>query len=90
MNMAAKETNQESIVRTLTGKVVSDKMQKSIVVLVERQIKHPKYKKYVRRRTKIHAHDETNQAKMGDIVVIRESRPISKTKSWVLLEVQKA
>lgn len=80
--------NQESIVRTLTGTVTSDKMQKSIVVLVERRIKHPKYKKYIRKTTKIHAHDENNQAKVGDVVVVKETRPISKTKSWVLVEIR--
>lgn len=76
-----------STVRTLTGTVSSDKMNKSIVVLVARQIMHPKYKKYIRRTTKIHAHDESNQAKTGDTVIIRECRPISKTKRWTLHEV---
>ena len=70
--------------RTLVGVVVSDKMEKSIVVLIERQVKHPKYQKFVRRSTKLHAHDENNIAKVGDTVVIQESRPLSKTKSWIL------
>lgn len=73
--------------RTLVGKVVSDKMDKSIVVLVERKIKHPKYGKILTRSSKMHAHDETNQCKTGDTVKIEECRPLSKTKSWQLLEV---
>lgn len=70
----------------MVGKVVSDKMQKTIVVLVERTVKHPKYGKILKRRTKIHAHDENQTCKIGDVVRIAESRPISKTKSWVLVE----
>jgi len=73
--------------RTLNGKVVSNKMEKSIVVLVERRVKHPIYGKYVKRSTKIHAHDETNQCNIGDTVTIKETRPVSKTKSWALVEV---
>ncbi|MAA65754.1 MAG: 30S ribosomal protein S17 [Alteromonadaceae bacterium] len=73
--------------RTLSGKVVSNKMEKSIVVLVERQVKHPLYGKYLKRSTKIHAHDENNQCNIGDIVRIEETRPISKTKSWSLVDV---
>ncbi|WP_097462393.1 30S ribosomal protein S17 [Mangrovitalea sediminis] len=73
--------------RTLSGKVVSNKMEKSIVVLVERREKHPIYGKYLRRSTKIHAHDENNQCNIGDIVTIQESRPLSKTKTWKLVEV---
>jgi small subunit ribosomal protein S17 len=73
--------------RLIVGKVVSDKMQKTIVVEVERQVKHPKYGKIVRRRTKLHAHDESQIAKIGNVVRIQESRPLSKTKSWVLVEV---
>lgn len=67
---------------TLVGRVVSDKMTKSITVLVERKIKHPLYGKTITRSKKIHAHDETNRYGLGDIVVIEESKPISKTKSW--------
>ena len=74
-------------IRTLQGRVVSDKMEKSIVVAVERQVKHPIYGKYIKRTTKIHAHDETNQCNEGDLVNIRECRPLSKTKSWTLVEV---
>ena len=73
--------------RTLSGKVVSNKMDKSIVVLVERQVKHPLYGKYIKRSTKIHAHDEQNECNIGDLVTIRETRPVSKTKSWALVEV---
>ncbi|MEC7120818.1 MAG: 30S ribosomal protein S17 [Pseudomonadota bacterium] len=73
--------------RTLTGRVVSDKMDKSIVVLIERRIKHPVYGKMIRRSTKIHAHDELNVCKTGDVVTIKECRPLSKTKAWTLVEV---
>ncbi|MFE8072954.1 30S ribosomal protein S17 [Marinobacteraceae bacterium S3BR75-40.1] len=73
--------------RTLSGKVVSNKMEKSIVVLVERQVKHPLYGKYVKRSTKIHAHDESNECNIGDIVTIQETKPISKKKAWNLVEV---
>ena len=76
----------EQTVRTLTGKVVSDKMDKSIVVLIERRVQHPLYGKSIRRSTKLHAHDENNVAKTGDVVTIKESRPISKTKSWTVVE----
>ena len=74
-------------VRTETGRVVSDKMDKSIVVIIERRVKHPLYGKYVKRSTKLHAHDETNDCKLGDIVTIQESRPYSKKKSWQLVSI---
>lgn len=77
----------ESNARTMVGKVISDKMQKTVVVLIERTIKHPKYGKILKRTTKLHAHDENQIAKIGNIVKIRESRPMSKLKSWVLVEV---
>ena len=83
-------TMSEQTVRTLTGKVVSDKMEKSIVVLIERRVQHPLYGKSIRRSTKLHAHDENNTAKTGDVVTIKESRPMSKTKSWTLVEVVEA
>lgn len=73
--------------RTIQGKVVSNKMDKSIVVLTERRVKHPIYGKYVNKSSKIHAHDENNQCTIGDVVTIKECRPISKTKSWTLVEV---
>ncbi|MCI0511053.1 SSU ribosomal protein S17P [Chromohalobacter marismortui] len=78
---------EENSARTLNGKVVSDKMDKSIVVQVERRVRHPIYDKYVKRSTKLHAHDEANQAKIGDTVSIEECRPISKLKAWTLVEV---
>ena len=80
-------TEQNQIQRTLTGKVVSNKMDKSITVLIERKVKHPVYGKYITRSTKLHAHDEKNVCQEGDIVTISECRPLSKTKNWMLVEV---
>jgi len=77
----------EKTVRTLNGRVVSDKMDKTITVLIERRVKHPIYGKYVKRSTKLHAHDETNQCRIGDKVTIRETRPLAKTKCWMLVDV---
>jgi len=79
--------DQEKSVRKVTGKVVSDKMDKTITVLVERRVKHALYGKYLTRSTKLHAHDEKNECKVGDIVAISESRPLSKTKTWMLQEI---
>jgi small subunit ribosomal protein S17 len=73
--------------RTVVGRVVSNKMDKTITVLVERQVKHPIYGKYVRRSTKLHAHDEANTCQEGDLVAIAEGRPLSKTKAWSLVEI---
>lgn len=73
--------------RTLQGHVVSSKMEKSIVVAIERFVKHPLYGKFMKRTTKLHVHDEHNESKIDDIVEIRECRPISKTKSWNLVRV---
>jgi small subunit ribosomal protein S17 len=73
--------------RTATGKVVSDKMDKSITVLVERRVKHPMYGKYITRSSKVHAHDENNECKIGDVVTVCETRPLSKLKSWMLVSV---
>lgn len=73
--------------RTLSGKVISNKMDKTVVVLVVRKIKHPVFGKYIKRSTKIHAHDENNECNEGDIVTIVESRPLSKTKQWKLVEI---
>jgi small subunit ribosomal protein S17 len=73
--------------RTATGKVVSNKMDKTITVLVERRVKHPVYGKYITRSSKLHAHDEQNVCNIGDTVIVAESRPISKSKTWKLLEV---
>ena len=75
------------IIRTLQGRVISDKMDKSIIVAIERKVKHPIYGKFVKRTTKLHAHDETNQCGIGDTVTIRECRPLSKNKSWTLVDV---
>ena len=74
-------------IRTLQGRVISDKMEKSFVVAIERQVKHPIYGKFIKRTTKLHVHDEANVAKTGDVVTIRECAPISKTKSWTLVSV---
>jgi len=71
----------------LTGRVVSDAMDKTITVLVERRVKHPLYGKFIRRSTKIHAHDEENVCVLGDLVTVEQCRPLSKTKTWRLLEV---
>jgi small subunit ribosomal protein S17 len=73
--------------RTLIGKVVSDKMDKTVTVLIERQLKHPLYGKIIVRTNKYHAHDEANQAKEGDTVEIQEGRPVSKTKAWTVTRV---
>jgi len=70
--------------RVLIGQVVSDKMSKTITVLVERRIRHPLYKKFIRRSTKLHAHDENDECRIGDTVAIESCRPIAKTKSWRL------
>ncbi|ALG68589.1 30S ribosomal protein S17 [Beggiatoa leptomitoformis] len=74
-------------VRTLTGRVVSNKMDKTVTVLIERMVKHPKYGKYIKRSTKLHVHDEENTCQEGDVVLIEECRPISKTKAWRLHKV---
>jgi small subunit ribosomal protein S17 len=68
--------------RTLQGRVVSDKMDKTVTVLVERRVKHPLYGKFVRRSTKVHAHDENNECQIGDVVVVEQCRPLSKSKKW--------
>lgn len=78
-----------SITRILQGRVVSDKMEKAIVVAVERKVKHPVYGKIVKRTTKLHVQDTENTAKIGDIVEIKECRPISKTIAWTLVRVIK-
>ncbi|WP_019677725.1 30S ribosomal protein S17 [Arsukibacterium perlucidum] len=77
----------EANIRTLQGKVISNKMDKSITVAIERSVKHPIYGKFIKRTTKLHVHDETNQCNEGDVVTIRECRPLSKTKSWTLVAV---
>lgn len=77
----------EKRVRTASGRVVSNKMDKTITVLVERRVKHPLYGKYLTRSTKFHAHDEGNECNIGDVVTIAESRPLSKLKSWTLKSI---
>ena len=77
----------EKRARMATGKVVSNKMDKTITVLIERRVKHPMYGKYITRSSKIHAHDESNECGIGDTVTVRESRPISKSKTWKLVEI---
>ncbi|MCB1857078.1 MAG: 30S ribosomal protein S17 [Gammaproteobacteria bacterium] len=73
--------------RTLQGRVISDKSDKTISVMVERRVKHPLYGKFVTKSTKIHAHDESNECTVGDLVVIEQCRPLSKQKSWRLVKV---
>jgi small subunit ribosomal protein S17 len=77
----------KKIERTVTGKVVSNKMDKTITVLVERKVKHPLYGKYINKSNKFHAHDEKNEINEGDVVQITEHKPISKSKSWVVTKV---
>lgn len=79
--------NKPKIKRTLQGVVVSNKMDKTIVVLVVRKVKHPIYGKYIKRSKKIHAHDASNSCSMGDVVIVSGSRPMSRTKTWVLDEI---
>jgi len=73
--------------RVVTGKVISDKMDKSATVMIERKVKHPVYGKYIRRSTRLHIHDAENSCQQGDTVIIEQCRPISRTKSWRLVEV---
>ena len=85
------ETQTQKIVRALTGTVVSDKMSKTVTVLVERKVKHPLYGKIIRLSKKYHAHDENNEFHTGDVVVIEECRPLSRTKTWKVTQlVEKA
>jgi small subunit ribosomal protein S17 len=78
---------ESKVQRSVQGNVLSAKADKSITVLIERQVKHPLYKKIIRRSTKLHAHDEQNECNEGDTVIIEECRPLSKTKSWRLVEI---
>jgi len=80
-------SDNEKTARTVEGRVVSNKMQKTVTVLVERQIKHALYGKYIRRSTKLHAHDEEGVCKEGDVVRVSECRPLSKTKNWRVVEI---
>jgi small subunit ribosomal protein S17 len=91
MSMNMTEQQSTKVVRALTGTVVSDKMNKTVTVLVERKVKHPIYGKVIRLSKKYHAHDENNEFHSGDVVVIEECRPISKSKAWKVAKlVEKA
>ena len=81
-------TEQQTNARTVSGKVVSDKMDKTITVMVERKEKHPIYGKFMKRSSKLHAHDEKNECQQGDLVTIAETRPLSKNKSWALVRIE--
>ncbi len=81
-------TTKVAMVREEEGVVISNKMDKSVVVALQRSVKHPKYGKIIKRTTKLHAHDEKNECREGDVVLIRECRPISKTKAWKVVEVK--
>jgi len=85
--MGTEAIQTEKVVRTLSGRVVSDKMDKTVTVLVERKVKHPLLGKVIRRSKKFHAHDENNECHEGDLVVIQECRPLSKTKTWSVSKV---
>ncbi len=80
-------SDQARTARTVSGRVVSSKMNKTVTVVVERQVAHPLYGKFISRRTKLHAHDENNDCKEGDLVLVEECRPLSKTKTWRLVKV---
>jgi small subunit ribosomal protein S17 len=82
--------DKKSLTRTLVGRVVSNKMEKTVTVVVERRVKHPLYGKYIVKSNKYHAHDETNALNEGDIVEIAESRPLSRTKTWAVTRVVEA
>ncbi|MEF2155680.1 30S ribosomal protein S17 [Luteimonas sp. FXH3W] len=81
------DNNTEKAIRTVEGRVISNKMDKTVTVLVERQVKHALYGKYVRRSTKLHAHDADNSCKEGDVVRVKEISPMSKTKNWTVVEI---
>ncbi len=77
----------QELIRTVSGRVISNKMNKSVVVLVERKERHPLYGKFVKKSMKLHVHDQDNSCAEGDIVTVRQVRPISKTKTWMLVEI---
>ena len=85
--MSMSEDN-ASVVREFSGRVVSNKMDKTITVQIERRVRHPVYQKYISRSTKLHAHDENNECQIGDLVTIAQCRPLSKTKTWRLVRVE--
>ena len=80
-------SEEQAVNRALTGTVVSSAMDKTITVLIERRVKHPLYGKFIRRSTKVHAHDEANECNQGDVVTVEQCRPLSKTKTWRLVKV---
>jgi small subunit ribosomal protein S17 len=80
-------TTDTQVERTLSGRVTSNKMDKTATVMIERLVKHPIYGKYIRRTTKLHVHDEQNQCQEGDLVTIKQCRPLSKTKAWMLVGI---
>jgi small subunit ribosomal protein S17 len=80
-------SEQAEVSRALIGRVVSNKMDKTITVVIPRRVKHPLYKKYITRSTKVHAHDENNECQEGDVVSIEQCRPLAKSKSWRLVKV---
>jgi len=82
-------SSEKTVARVVEGKVISDKMNKTIVVQIERKVKHPLYEKYVRRFSKMYAHDEDNTCRVGDLVLIEQTRPLSKTKRWKLVKIVK-
>jgi len=84
---AMSENTEKKTLRTVEGRVVSNKMDKTVTVLVERQVKHPLYGKYIKRSTKLHAHDADNACNEGDVVRVTEIAPMSKTKNWRVVEV---
>ena len=83
-------TTEKISARTATGRVVSNKMDKTVTVLIERRVKHPVYGKYITRSSRIHAHDENNECGIGDVVTVQETRPVSKSKSWKLLRIDES
>ncbi|MCP3672657.1 MAG: 30S ribosomal protein S17 [Gammaproteobacteria bacterium] len=80
-------SEQQETNRVLQGRVISDKMDKTVTIMVERKVKHPLYGKFIRRSTKVHAHDETNECGIGDTVMVEQCRPLSKNKTWRLVKV---
>ncbi len=87
MTATDKQAEKKKVQRTLTGAVTSNAMDKTVTVMIERRIKHPVYGKYITRSTKLHVHDEKNECGKGDVVVIEQCRPMSKTKSWSLVSI---
>lgn len=83
-------TADQSTARTASGRVVSNKMDKTVTVLIERRVKHPVYGKFITRSSKIHAHDEKNECGMGDVVTVEETRPLSKSKTWKLVSIDES